>query len=1051
MKNIIILIFSIIVFQANGQGPASINESKQTLKTYPFSDPNPVPNPESSFYPYFRFDGFALEAEQKEWTVVVLENDFIEVSIFPEIGGKVWGAIEKSTGEEFLYYNSVVKFRDIAMRGAWTSGGVEMNFGVIGHAPTCATPVDYKLQENDDGSVSCFVGAYELLTRTRWETEIKLESDKAYFTTTTRWHNPTPLIQPYYQWMNAAYQVKGDLEFCFPGSNWIGHDGRSHSWPIDDDGTDISFYKNNNFGGSKSNHVLGGISDYYAGYWHDLQFGSGHYAQYGDKLGMKVFQWAHSRSGGIWEDLLTDTDGQYVELQSGRLFNQAVANSTKTPFKHFGFEPYAMDVFEEYWFPILKTEGVAKANPHGILNVEKQADEQSIYFCPLQKTEANLSIFFGNELIEEIDLSLDVLQTWSKKIKVNPTEKPLKLILGANQLVYSEVKEDNISQRPMDAPMDFDWESTYGLYLDGLQWVYLNKYEQAEEKFQKCLAQDKYYAPALNQMSSLSYRKGNYEEGVKYASKSLSINTYDPEANFLFGLNHKKLGHLVEAHDGFSVASLTSSFRIASLVELSKLYYLKGDLLKAKSYAERIGNVHMINPEGAKLINLVNRNLGLIKSANHLKKSIASLDHFYEYELMLLGNGQDAQNAFIKTIGSELPQETFLEMALWYADLGSVEDAVRILELSPASAMVSLHLAYLLDKQGDTDKSKVILKEAFANSTSFTLPFRAESLSVLEWAAANVYHWKPKYLLSLLHRSFGNYDIALSYVEQCGLEPDEAAFYLAKSSLFENQPGYDAEDDLIKAHELAPDEWRTSSMLIEYYLSHNQTEKALQFASAGIAQFPSNNLLKYSYAEALIANQQYEDCKKALATTYILPSEGARYGRVTYRRACLMQAIELLEDGKIDAATSAIAEARLWPENLGVGKPFNVDERIENYLAAECLLAKRKKKQAAKLLDEVVAYNSARSPKYNSVDYLFLKSLRKLGREEEVTEFLEGWEKKAPDALMLEWTKKMLSGQNAEADVISSKIRTASGGAPWEPIVGDPEFEVVKSIGNLKN
>lgn len=36
-----------------------------------------------------------------------------------------------------------MKFRDIAMRGPWTSGGIEFNFGIIGHAPTTSTPVDY--------------------------------------------------------------------------------------------------------------------------------------------------------------------------------------------------------------------------------------------------------------------------------------------------------------------------------------------------------------------------------------------------------------------------------------------------------------------------------------------------------------------------------------------------------------------------------------------------------------------------------------------------------------------------------------------------------------------------------------------------------------------------------------------------------------------------------------------------------------------------------------------------------------------------------------------
>ena len=43
------------------------------------------------------------------------------------------------------------KFRDVAMRGPWTSGGIETNFGVIGHAPTCSTPVDYLVRENEDG------------------------------------------------------------------------------------------------------------------------------------------------------------------------------------------------------------------------------------------------------------------------------------------------------------------------------------------------------------------------------------------------------------------------------------------------------------------------------------------------------------------------------------------------------------------------------------------------------------------------------------------------------------------------------------------------------------------------------------------------------------------------------------------------------------------------------------------------------------------------------------------------------------------------------------
>ena len=57
-----------------------------------------------------------------------MENEHIEVYVLPEVGGKIWGAIDKSNGEEFIYRNEVMKFRNISLRGPWTSGGIEFNF-----------------------------------------------------------------------------------------------------------------------------------------------------------------------------------------------------------------------------------------------------------------------------------------------------------------------------------------------------------------------------------------------------------------------------------------------------------------------------------------------------------------------------------------------------------------------------------------------------------------------------------------------------------------------------------------------------------------------------------------------------------------------------------------------------------------------------------------------------------------------------------------------------------------------------------------------------------
>ena len=73
---------------------ARVSEGIHVLKTYPFSEPNPVPalTQDVRLYPYHSFLGYSNDAVPQEWKVVLLENDFIEVFVLPEVGGKVWGA-----------------------------------------------------------------------------------------------------------------------------------------------------------------------------------------------------------------------------------------------------------------------------------------------------------------------------------------------------------------------------------------------------------------------------------------------------------------------------------------------------------------------------------------------------------------------------------------------------------------------------------------------------------------------------------------------------------------------------------------------------------------------------------------------------------------------------------------------------------------------------------------------------------------------------------------------------------------------------------------------
>src|SRR5688500_4678288 len=94
----IVLLCQVTSAGLKAQSPSTIKEYKKVFTTYPFSDPNPIPS-FTKIYPYFRYDGFTNKAIQKEWKVVELENDYIKVMILPEVGGKIWAAIEKSTGQ----------------------------------------------------------------------------------------------------------------------------------------------------------------------------------------------------------------------------------------------------------------------------------------------------------------------------------------------------------------------------------------------------------------------------------------------------------------------------------------------------------------------------------------------------------------------------------------------------------------------------------------------------------------------------------------------------------------------------------------------------------------------------------------------------------------------------------------------------------------------------------------------------------------------------------------------------------------------------------------
>ncbi|WP_431213438.1 hypothetical protein ACQ86N_00410 [Puia sp. P3] len=87
---------------------------------------------------------------------------------------------------------------------------------------------------------------------------------------------------------------------------------------------------------------------------------------------------------------------------------------------------------------------------------------------------------------------------------------------------------------------------------------------------------------------------------------------------------------------------------------------------------------------------------------------------------------------------------------------------------------------------------------------------------------------------------------------------------------------------------------------------------------------------------------QYEAAIGLMKALRVLPNEGASQGRNVWRETHLYAAIDALEIEDYATAAEYIRSARDWPENIGVGRPYDVDERLEDLLAWYCERAQGK-------------------------------------------------------------------------------------------------------------
>ena len=166
-------------------------------------------------YPNPVIDKIYNEKVDKEYNIVFLENDYIQIQIMPEIGGRIYRALDKTNNYDFVYYNHVIKPALVGLAGPWISGGIEFNWPQH-HRPNTFGDVEYSLKENEDGSKTVWVGEIDSMYGTKVTTGFTLYPDRSYLKISAQLYNRTGEPQTFLWWANPAVEVHDQTQSIFP-------------------------------------------------------------------------------------------------------------------------------------------------------------------------------------------------------------------------------------------------------------------------------------------------------------------------------------------------------------------------------------------------------------------------------------------------------------------------------------------------------------------------------------------------------------------------------------------------------------------------------------------------------------------------------------------------------------------------------------------------------------------------------------------------------------------------------------------------------------------
>ena len=939
---------------------------KETLPTHVVGAPevNPIfftgrvyQGAEGYIYPYPLYDVITDKVVDKTYEIVKLSNGYISLGILPEIGGRIFQAEDLTDNYHFFYTQTGIKPALIGMLGAWLSGGVEWDIPDH-HRASSYMLVDWTMEENPDGSKTVWVGETELRHRLKWSVGITVFPNSSRVQASIKVINPTPMVQSMLHWANVSVHCDEDYQVIFPPDVQFGTD---HSkvyftrWPEGPAGrstttdVDLSWWKNFNMG-SRSIFAWGSKMGFLGGYDHEKDAGTVHVANRFQVPGKKFFLWGNNPTGMLWNKILSDNDGHYLELMVG-------GYSDNQP-DYSWLAPGEIREFKQTWFPIKGIKGIKNATEFAAVNLQKEENGKWLvgYNASIDLKGARVVLSAGKDILldKKTDINPDKFFLEEVAVPAGVDETELYTALcdaDGNLLVdYRPVRLEKEDLPPViegTKPVG-EYKTVEELYLAGLR---VDQFNNARldymDFYNEALRRDPGDARVNIEVGKHYIRQAEWakaEEHLLKAKERLEhdyTRAFDTEADYYLGYVYRMTGRSVEAEENLWAATYTPAFKHPAYYQLAVAATCSGELEKALELADDalLTGAHDLQTLTLKAYLL--RKLGKKQDALEVIKTIKGidpLDYWSEFERSLVQNGNLSFLSGTRARRSEgiIAVQELLEVASNYLTLGDSGAALAVIDeaIGVGSPFADYPLVHLYRASIAGDPADVAKASSLSPNNNF--PLRIEEVAMLENLEKDYPDDSkiPYYLGNLLFY-LGQRERGLEeWHKSVSLDP---SFSLACRNVGFGEGLKGNYDKAIEYYDMAIKADPTDPML--FTESDKLCEKAGMDARARLKRMEKNlpTVMKHDDAvmrllQAYNETGNYDKAIKIMDTRHFHLWEGGGQIHNIYVASHVLKGQSYLDKKKYDKALKEFDLATLYPENLEVPAPAGKKVTLESML-----------------------------------------------------------------------------------------------------------------------